>query len=314
MDINSIWTLAGATSYLKFSSQNEQILEQIKGTIYSWNYRSEYDLESIKNDLNGIVEQVMTQHFEGKTDKELKKSVSCVVYNEIYENLIPLIRGQFSKEDLYMYEKCTYLSKRNVSPGQFGSSVYNCLPFISSIVELSVLDTFKSPLEKINCLCSTYDMIYAELKLALVTIISKYSEKECEIPIINNEEVIPILMMVVIKSKLLYLWSNLFYIKLFASDIIEENNSIRSILSIYETVIQKIMTIQENSLKAGCDKVLTNLDVAETLAILSSEENLETEGQPTLIEEGKKRLVSLITKSTAEKNFIPLDVAKIFSY
>ncbi|XP_018564385.1 uncharacterized protein LOC108905838 [Anoplophora glabripennis] len=313
MDINSIWTLAGAINYLKTSSQNEHVLEKIKETIYSWNYRSEYDLESIRDDLNGIVEHVMTQHFKDKVDRELKLSISCVVYNEIYENLIPLIRGQFSKEDLYLYEKCTYLSKKNVSPGQFGCSVYNCLKFISAVVELSVLDTYKSPLEKINCLCSTYDMIYAELKLALVTIISKYSEKECEIPIINNEEVIPILMMVVIKSKLLYLWSNLFYIKFFAGDIIEENNGIRSILNIYETVILKIMTIEESCLNVGCDKIPTNLDVAETMAILSSEENLETQDHATLIGEGKKRLVSLITKATAEKNFVPLDVAKIFS-
>lgn len=79
-------------------------------------------------------------------------------------------------------------------------------------------------------------------------------------------------------------------------------------------MIQKIMTIDECSLKPSCDKIPTNLDVAETMEILSSEENLNDAGGPvTLVEEGKKRLISLITKSTAEKNFIPLDVAKIFS-
>lgn len=81
----------------------------------------------------------------------------------------------------------------------------------------------------------------------------------------------------------------------------------------YETVVQKMMTIDESSLKPSCGKIPTNLDVVETMEILSSGENRDPAGPVTLVEEGKKRLISLITKSTAEKNFIPLDVAKIFS-
>lgn len=61
---------------MKSLTQNETILEKIKETIYGWNYKSEYDLESIRNDLRGIVEEVTSQHFKNRIDKEIHKSVS----------------------------------------------------------------------------------------------------------------------------------------------------------------------------------------------------------------------------------------------
>lgn len=50
---------------------------------------------------------------------------------------------------------------------------YNICEF--QIVELSLLDTHESPLEKLNCLCTSFDMVYAEIKLHLISNISKYS-------------------------------------------------------------------------------------------------------------------------------------------
>ncbi|KAJ8917689.1 hypothetical protein NQ315_005136 [Exocentrus adspersus] len=270
MDVNGIWTLSGAEKYLNSSSSEENVIDRIKEIIYSWTYKSEYDLQAIRDDLTEIAETAKLEYFTKQTDTEVDRSIGCIVYSELYENLVPLIRGKFSKEDLYLYEKCTYLCKNNVSPGHLGSSVYNSLPFIAA-------------------------------------------KKECEIPVINNDEVIPILMLVVIKSKLLYLWSNLFYIKFFGEQLFEGNDHVRSILEAYETVVQKILTINESSLKLNCDKATTDLDMSETMAILSSTEELETKTPLTIKDEGKKRLISLIISSTAERNFIPVDVAKIFS-
>lgn len=45
------------------------------------------------------------------------------------------------------------------------------------VVEFANLDSCKSPAEKMNCLCSTYDYIFAELKAALINNISKYAGK-----------------------------------------------------------------------------------------------------------------------------------------
>ncbi|KAJ8942224.1 hypothetical protein NQ314_010124 [Rhamnusium bicolor] len=314
MDMNGISSLSGSQTYLTSASSNENILEDIRNIIYTWKYKSEYNLNAIRNDLNKIIDEVILQSFGGKEDNDIFKAVSCIVYNEIYENLIPLIRGNFSKEDLFFYEKCQYFCKRNVTVGEFGSSIYNSVPFTSAVVELSILDNYKSPLEKINCLCSTYDLIFAELKLALVSLISKYSEKECEIPVINNEEIIPILMLVIIKSKLLYLPSNLFYIEFFADDMLRDNSNIRTILQVFQTVTQKIMQTEESSLKLCDDKLSPNLDVCETMEIMTFVENVTTNENDavTLKDEEKRRLVSLITTSTAEKNFIPLDLPKLF--
>ncbi|KAJ8944539.1 hypothetical protein NQ318_009702 [Aromia moschata] len=315
MFLGSLNSNPGAQNYLKLASPNKRILGDIKEIIYSWNYKSEYNLDAIKSDLDDIVSELTILHFENKNDTHLLKSLHCVVLNEIYENLIPLIRSTFSKDDLYFYERCQKLCKRNVRPGEFGSSIYNSVPFTAAIVELSVLDKYKSPLEKINCLCYTYDLIFADLKLALASLMSQYSEKEYEIPIINNEEVEPILMVVVIKSKLLYLPSNLFYIKIFGEHIIKENDNNRTILKAFERAVTKLIAVKENSIDPYDEnKLAPHLDVCKTMKIMAFADKQKYENDDAkLREEEKKRLVSLITTSTAEKNFIPLNLPKMFS-
>lgn len=49
------------------------------------------------------------------------------------------------------------------------------LELIFQVVEFASLDVCKSPVEKIHCLCTTFDLVYAELKTAIVEMISKSS-------------------------------------------------------------------------------------------------------------------------------------------
>ncbi|KAJ8985270.1 hypothetical protein NQ317_007056 [Molorchus minor] len=145
METDGIISLAKAHTYLQTITSNEHILDEIRNIIYTWNYKSEYNLNAIKNDLDNIIDKVICQYCDEIYSKEVFKAVHwsvfkrllCgvkihIVYNEIYENLIPLVRGKFSKEDLFLYEKCQSLCKLNVTPGQFGSSVYNSLSFTAA--------------------------------------------------------------------------------------------------------------------------------------------------------------------------------------
>lgn len=50
-----------------------------------------------------------------------------------------------------------------------------------------------------------------------------FSEKENEIPILNNDEVLPVLELVIIRSKLLYFCSNLFFVEYFSGDLFEND-------------------------------------------------------------------------------------------
>ena len=38
-----------------------------------------------------------------------------------------------------------------------------------------MLDNYKTPGEKMNCLCTTYDLVFAEIKTAMVAVISQNS-------------------------------------------------------------------------------------------------------------------------------------------
>ena len=38
-----------------------------------------------------------------------------------------------------------------------------------------MLDNYKTPGEKMNCLCTTYDLVFAEIKTAMIAVISQNS-------------------------------------------------------------------------------------------------------------------------------------------
>lgn len=82
---------------------------------------------------------------------------------------------KFRNEDSYFFEKCKILANMNVTAEQFGGSEKYAIHFSAAVVELASLDNQKSPIEKFNCLSTTYDCIFAELKSVLIDIISKYS-------------------------------------------------------------------------------------------------------------------------------------------
>lgn len=50
-----------------------------------------------------------------------------------------------------------------------------------------------------------------------------FSEKENEIPVLENNEILAVLKFVIIKSKLLYFFSNLFLVEYFCENLLQNN-------------------------------------------------------------------------------------------
>ncbi|KAJ8985269.1 hypothetical protein NQ317_007055 [Molorchus minor] len=174
------------------------------------------------------------------------------------------------------------------------------------------MDIFRVTLEKLNCLCYTYDLIFAEIKISpSIT----HSQKELEIPVINNEDVIPVLATIMAKSNLLYFPSNLFYINFCGESLMEENYNNRTILAVFEIAFKKIMETEEDSIKPDKHKKFPHLDVCETIKIMSSSEAVRQiySCSEKLREEERGRLVSLLSTSTSEKDFIPMNLPKMFN-
>lgn len=142
--------------------------------------------------------------------------------------------------------------------------------------------------------------MFAELKTALITMISKYSDKENDIPVINNEEVNPILMTILIRSKLMYFFSNLSFIKCFGEDLLKENEHFTYIFNKFEkaaTSLSKFSIIQMEIDKNKLDKRLTMSAAMQLTSLIDASDS--NDATKSIIEEEKSRIASLIFTSTS---------------
>lgn len=110
--------------------------------------------------------------------------------------------------------------------------------FFEQVVELSDLDNRTNPEQKIDCLLTAYDLIFAEIKGAIAEIISTLPSRyllgqkvrrkprdyvldvveNVVIPTIDNWEIPQLLIAVIVRSKPLHWASNLYYIKAFGGE------------------------------------------------------------------------------------------------
>lgn len=182
------------------------------------------------------------------------------------------------------------------------------------VVELANMDNYKSPIEKFNCLSTTYDYIFAELKSVLIDIISKYSsissklycfinyafsspDNEAEIPIINNNEIGPVLMVVLIKSKPVHLASNLYYIEKFLW-LNQQEDHISHILESFKMAAEDLKHASEKTMRPPSGEVCRSLDLKGVIEMTSPHKN---DGVPVLKEQ-RDRISDLIISATNELN------------
>ncbi|XP_063921355.1 uncharacterized protein LOC135136147 isoform X3 [Zophobas morio] len=211
MDIKD---LKHAEQLLIKTTQNQDIKDLIETQLSTWVFPELSDrlaVATIKNLFYDLCKEIF---HDDQSDNKVE-ALQWLVFDQIHDICLTYIRARFSDQDKAFFEKCRTLLGINVSAEQFGANENYSIPLSAAIVELSVLDNYKTPGEKMNCLCTTYDLVFAEIKTAMVAVISQNSEKENEIPVIDNRDILPVLMVVIIKSKLSHVFSNLFYVKSF---------------------------------------------------------------------------------------------------
>lgn len=141
--------------------------------------------------------------------------ISSLMFYNLHDIIMPLVCFQCQEEDAHLFGKCLQFSDKNVTAEQFGGCEDYAIPLFAGVVELASLDNHKTPIEKVTCLCNTYDLLYAELKSVIAEFTAESSNDENHIPVVENSDVIPVLMTVIVKSKLMHLYSSLYYINMF---------------------------------------------------------------------------------------------------
>ncbi|KAH1000406.1 hypothetical protein HUJ04_000317 [Dendroctonus ponderosae] len=163
---------------------------------------------------------------------------------------------------------------------------------------------------------SSYDYIFAEVKGALISVIAKYSgtplfpnskdeknrknpktpDKELELPLISNEEAAPILMAVIMKSKLFYAHSELAYIRTLGRGLLESHAHLRQIFAKFEEALERIQ--RQPISDAMGDQLANQMDVCETIEFV--QRSAAKQPKKTIFAEETGRVARLITAATTE--------------
>ncbi|XP_063921354.1 ankyrin repeat domain-containing protein 27-like isoform X2 [Zophobas morio] len=296
MDIKD---LKHAEQLLIKTTQNQDIKDLIETQLSTWVFPELSDrlaVATIKNLFYDLCKEIF---HDDQSDNKVE-ALQWLVFDQIHDICLTYIRARFSDQDKAFFEKCRTLLGINVSAEQFGANENYSIPLSAAIVELSVLDNYKTPGEKMNCLCTTYDLVFAEIKTAMVAVISQNSEKENEIPVIDNRDILPVLMVVIIKSKLSHVFSNLFYVKSFYHTM-DDNRVISDIFRSFEKAVHEVAKTDTRDVQPGAAKMIQSIDLEEYMKITLSDED---QSRRTLVDEANHRALNLITKSTVDHDSV----------
>ncbi|KAK4876365.1 hypothetical protein RN001_012787 [Aquatica leii] len=232
-------------------------------------------------------------------------SFDCLLFSHIHDLFMPMVHQEFKKSDEWYFNKGLDLA--DVTAEQLGANPDYVVPLLAAVVELASLDSHQSPLEKMNCLSTTYDLIFAELKAGIISTISKSSSQEYQIPIINNSDVIPILITVIIKSKLIHLYSNFYYINTFFEYLNEYNSNFKHVLNEFEVAILKMSGLSKETLKPSTVDVVENMDLCKFITVASDirKKIRVNEDKMTPLDNHLYSVTELIVASTNQNQLLP---------
>jgi hypothetical protein len=134
-----------------------------------------------------------------------------------YKKIFPLMCKRFENENQILNEKLSQLRKRGIDPYYFGAQkLFKDFNITSNIVnKLSSIETEITPLEKLNCLKNTLDLISQEMKKQSEWNISLL-ENKLESIFITSDDLIPTVICTLCSSQLNHFVSHIEYIQTFS--------------------------------------------------------------------------------------------------
>lgn len=151
----------------------------------------------------------------GAEFQRITLAAESYVMGVVHHKVFGAVKQFCHQEDSELVEKLRHLHLAGFSPDQFGVRESFCCPMPRSIVELASLDSKVTPLEKLWCLKTTLKVLSDEIYDS-----SAYSCARLKNPHdsmhLTSDDLIPILASLIVKCKLPYLESDLYYIQNFS--------------------------------------------------------------------------------------------------
>lgn len=172
----------------------------------------------------------------------------------------------------------------------------------SAIVELATLDARQGPLEKLSCLKTTLDLLVAEIKGALADVetrIESFDDNDMinarrSIKAVCTDDLIPILVYVIVKSRPRRLITDLHYIQNFLWSV-SPYDGLSYAMVTFKAAICMLQEINAARLPRRCSKVRIELPINEVLDVVS-----KTDIDVTPLDRQVRELAVMLEECTSE--------------
>ncbi|XP_054708392.1 putative uncharacterized protein DDB_G0284213 isoform X2 [Uloborus diversus] len=158
------------------------------------------------------------ESFNKYSSTELSAVVENYILCHIHDKAFPAIKKYCYEEDNLLNQKLLSLYEGNITPDQLGVKESFCCQTPSAVVELASLNSRFSPVEKLNCLMTTLELLNQDIEQFLLETYHPVSYKK-DVPKLTSDDLIPLLVSVIVQARPQYLATNLYYIQNFCWEI-----------------------------------------------------------------------------------------------
>uniref|UniRef100_A0A023G8K8 Putative ankyrin repeat domain 27 vps9 domain-containing protein n=1 Tax=Amblyomma triste TaxID=251400 RepID=A0A023G8K8_AMBTT len=158
----------------------------------------------------------------GATLQRISLATESYVMGVVHKKVFAAVKQFCRQEDAVLVEKLRQLHLAGLSPDQLGVRESFCCPLPRSVVELASLDSKITPLEKLWCLKTTLKILSDEIYDSTVYSCARLKNPREQLHL-TSDDLIPILACLIVKCKLPYLESNLYYIQNFSWNLPEKD-------------------------------------------------------------------------------------------
>lgn len=298
-----------AVSFIgQFTERAKSPLEKLESKLRNINLEDFKSSEDLCLELQDLTRHywaiIMRKHClylqrDARLQKLLTTSLEVFIMHFLHEKIYCLLSGALEREDLFLSEKLGEMIDADVTPDQLGADESLAIALPAAVVELATLDAREGPLEKFLCLRSTLDLIVAEVKAALAEVeteIEENADSAAPSPPKTpcSDDLVPLLVYVIVKSRPRRLVSDLHYVKNFLWSVSPQDGLSYS-LETFEAAVSALFHIRVNELPDRSNKVKTVLPIGELFEVIArSEEDV------TPLDRQIQRLATMLEKCTQD--------------
>nr|CAD7426435.1 unnamed protein product [Timema monikensis] len=246
------------------------------------------------------VDRQRSGHFQN----QLTIALENWVVNCLHEVLFPLVCAHYQLEDEHILTRAIDLASAGVTADQLGAPQHFAVPLPAAVVELASLDTLTCPVDKLTCLHTVVDLIFAQIKAAIGDAHctdDTFITEENHFPTMTTDDLIPLLITVIIQAKPIHAASNLFYVENFQWTL-SPNDAVS--LVTFKAALQELLQLNPDHLRPRNEKVLHELGIDDLIEVSSKVcERLSLYGSTQAwspLDKHLQRTIAMIEASTLE--------------